>query len=164
MTEPAIMLAAILFGMPLAISFLKAFFSKPKKPKLPARFRSASPYIIDGDTLSVAGVRIRLAGIDAPERGQRQGQQATDHLRRLIGSSTIDIIPIDYDRYGRIVARVFCGEVDLCRQMVVDGYALSDDFTKSYKTEMRRAKKARQGLWSSGTIENPRAFRNSRPA
>jgi endonuclease YncB( thermonuclease family) len=158
------LLVAIIVGVTFAVSFLKGFFrssGKRKTPPLPGVFRATNPYVIDGDTLSIAGARIRLAGIDAPERGQAQGQDATSHLRHLLSAGEVQIVPLTYDKYGRIVARVICEGRDICRQMVIDGYAISDDFTRSYKAEMKRAKRSRSGLWAKGGIQNPRAFRKS---
>lgn len=66
-------------------------------------------YIHDGDTLYLYGLKpaIRLWGIDAPEVGEMGAQLATDALTKLTKEKRISYIPIDTDKYGRIVARVF---------------------------------------------------------
>ena len=69
--------------------------------------------IIDGDTIQVAGQRIRLYGIDAPEINQlcqRKGVpwlcgiEAARTLKERIAGSAVSCTEIDRDRYGRIVA------------------------------------------------------------
>ncbi|TDT43645.1 endonuclease YncB(thermonuclease family) [Maribacter spongiicola] len=66
-------------------------------------------YIHDGDTLYLYGLKpaIRLWGVDAPEVGEMGAQLATDALTKLTKEKRISYIPIDTDKYGRIVARVF---------------------------------------------------------
>jgi endonuclease YncB( thermonuclease family) len=66
--------------------------------------------VVDGDTLYVEGVKIRVADIDAPEThdprcaSERElGDRATDRLRQLVNSGTVTLASIDRDedRYGR---------------------------------------------------------------
>ncbi len=64
--------------------------------------------IIDGDTFKTAPRKhsIRLANVDAPEKGARGGKAATNALRNLIGSEKVKVYPVAQDPYGRIVAKV----------------------------------------------------------
>jgi endonuclease YncB( thermonuclease family) len=78
--------------------------------------------VVDGDTLEVRGVRIRLFGIDAPEGQQlckrpsggtwRCGQQSGLALSDKLGSANVHCEERDQDRYGRTVAVCFLGEPD----------------------------------------------------
>jgi endonuclease YncB( thermonuclease family) len=66
--------------------------------------------VIDGDTFIVSRKirgtnRIRLAGVNAPERYQLRGKKATERLRRLIGGKIVTIVPVGRS-YGRVVADV----------------------------------------------------------
>jgi len=66
--------------------------------------------VIDGDTFIVSRKigntnRVRLAGVNAPEKYQFGGMKATNRLRSLIGGKTVTIIPIGKS-YGRVVANV----------------------------------------------------------
>ena len=90
--------------------------------------------IYDGDTLRVTDgleeLKLRLCGIDAPEKEQPLGLEARDHLRSLIdqGDGTVIVVPIEEDRYGRTVAELFIPtttgeEIHINSQMVLDGYA-----------------------------------------
>jgi len=66
--------------------------------------------IIDGDTFIVnrhigSTNKVRLADVDAPERGSWQGSQATNTLKRLLGDGSVSIIPVGRS-YDRVVADV----------------------------------------------------------
>jgi endonuclease YncB( thermonuclease family) len=112
--------------------------------------------ITDGDTLTVLDDqnqqhKIRLAEIDAPERGQPWGDRAKQALSALVFSKTISVQQTDTDRYGRIVARVFAGGQDVNRTMVEQGAAwayrryLTDETLIATEA---RARRERVGLWS----------------
>lgn len=123
---------------------------------------------IDGDSLLVGGVEVRLHGIDAPELAQwcrREGrdwpcgEEARRHLDRLVGRSRLDCRVREEDRFGRGVATCLSGEVDFGRRMVADGYAVAYG---AYRREERRAKEARRGVWS-GEFERPKEWRELNP-
>jgi len=66
--------------------------------------------VIDGDTFEVhrrigSSRRVRLAGVNAPERGTRGGRRATNRLRGMIGGQTVTLKPVGRS-YGRTVAQV----------------------------------------------------------
>lgn len=66
--------------------------------------------IIEGDTFIVGRKirgtdRIRLAGVNAPEKYQFGGKKATERLRKLIGGKTVTIVPVGKS-YGRVVTDV----------------------------------------------------------
>ncbi len=88
------------------------------------------PRVIDGDTLAIDTVRVRLFGIDAPERGQPCrdggdcGAQATAFLTDLIGDRPVRCIREDVDQYGRVVGTCYAGGTDLNRAMVRAGHAV----------------------------------------
>lgn len=91
-------------------------------------FTCSSPGILDGDTFDCGGMRVRLAGIDAPELPGhcRPGREctpgdpyaSTENLRRLIGSSELKCRQSGIDHYGRAIAQCSAGEQDLsCGQL-----------------------------------------------
>jgi len=105
-------------------------------------------WVIDGDTLSVQGKRIRMFGIDAPELSQYGGYKARSHLIRLIGGKWVRVQPVDVDCYGRVVARVWYGDIDLSDRMVRDGYAVaSSRWHSDYDAAERDARVKQCGLW-----------------
>lgn len=120
--------------------------------------------VIDGDSLVVAGVEIRLYGIDAPEyrqycfrRGRpwRCGIDATRTLRALIASRPVACRSREEDRYGRTVATCAVDGRDLGAAMVAGGHAVAYG---AYQEEERAARNAGRGIWSS-RFDPPAAWR-----
>ena len=118
--------------------------------------------VIDGDTIVVAGTRIRLFGIDAPERGQscREGGElwicgglAGVRLEERISGRRVVCEEKDRDRYGRIVAVCRADGEDLNAWMVSEGWALSyRRYSEAYVDEEARAKAARAGVWRGNHV------------
>ena len=113
--------------------------------------------VSDGDSLEIAGQRVRLHGIDAPEwkqrctadsRQWRCGVAATRALKKRIGGEAVTCTPRDRDRYGRIVAVCRAGGVDLNAWMVAQGWALAyRRYSTAYVDEERAAQAAERGVW-----------------
>lgn len=114
--------------------------------------------VVDGDTLDDRGVRIRLFGIDAPERRSPGGQEAMEHLRWLVGSSPVICERIDFDwKYARPVALCRAGGIDLSLAMVRAGHAavychfirkLRPALLEDMLAGEAEAKRARRGIWA----------------
>lgn len=124
--------------------------------------------IIDGDSIVVAGVEIRLYGIDAPEYRQycfRRGRpwacgvEATRTLRALIANRPVACRAREQDRYGRTVAVCSVGGADLGAAMVAGGHAVAYG---AYDGEERAAHEAGRGIWSS-SFDRPAAWRAKHP-
>ena len=83
--------------------------------------------VIDGDTLVVTGgQRVRLAGVDTPERGRCGADRATARTAALTRGQTVRLIPAGLtrvDRYGRTIAYVEAGGVDVGMELLRDGLA-----------------------------------------
>ena len=119
--------------------------------------QSGRASVTDGDSLEIAGQRIRLHGIDAPEWKQscqadgRQwlcGQAAARALKKRIGGRSVTCTPRDRDRYGRVVAACRAGGVDLNVWMVAQGWALAyRRYSTAYVDEEQAAKSAKRGVW-----------------
>jgi len=112
--------------------------------------------IADGDTLTllVAGnrqVKIRLAEIDTPESHQPYGQKAKQALAGLVFSKTITADVQTTDRYGRSVARVYAGTLDVNAELVRSGTAwVYRKYAKDpslYELE-EQAREKKRGLWA----------------
>ena len=123
-----------------------------------------SAQVIDGDSLTVAGVEIRLYGIDAPEYRQqcfRRGRpwacgiDATRTLRALIAARPVACRAREEDRYGRTVATCSVEGADLGAAMVAGGHAVAYG---AYQLEEQAARNAGRGIWSS-RFEPPAAWR-----
>ena len=80
---------------------------------------------IDGDTIEIGGVTIRLKGIAAPEGSEPGGSEATEAMRRLIGNRDVRCELTGERTHGRAVGYCNAGNVDLNAAMVRGGWALS---------------------------------------
>ena len=63
--------------------------------------------VIDGATIEVAGERVRLAGIGAPERGQPYGERSAETLAGLLGGREVRVDANTRDRDGQLIGKVF---------------------------------------------------------
>jgi endonuclease YncB( thermonuclease family) len=127
--------------------------------------------VIDGDTIEIRGVRIRLHGIDAPESRQlctrttgeqwRCGQRASLALADMIGRSTVSCDPRDTDRYGRTVAVCRVRGLDLNGWMVIQGWAVAyRRYSKDYMRAEDQARAAKRGIWA-GQFQMPAEWRSA---
>ena len=122
--------------------------------------------ISDGDTISVLrnqrSVRVRLEGIDSPEKGQDFSSVATKFTSSLAFGHKVSVQIKEYDRYGRIVGRVSIGEKDLSTELVKAGLAWH---YKQYSSDRalaaaeNQARNVRVGLWSLLNPKPPWEYR-----
>ena len=79
-------------------------------------------YVVDGDTIDVdkggERVKVRLYGIDTPEKSQWYGQNAKTFTSAQVMGKMVDVQEIDVDRYGRVVGIVSVGNLALNRHLV----------------------------------------------
>ena len=118
--------------------------------------------IVDGDTLEIAGTKIRMHGIDAPESKQtcqangktyQCGQTATIALGKLIGSSHVRCQGTDRDRYGRMIAVCFVGQTNLNASLVSQGWALAyRRYSMEFVGTEAAAKRNKRGMWAGSFI------------
>jgi endonuclease YncB( thermonuclease family) len=130
--------------------------------------------IIDGDTLDVLCgqpeqhevVRIRLANIDAPERGQPFYHQSKDHLSRTCSGLNAMVRPEPQaPTYGRQIARVECEGIDASVEQARAGMAWAE-LEYSPRLEVinveKSARKTRSGLWRDAKPIAPWQWREER--
>ena len=83
--------------------------------------------VADGDTITVLNdkhpVKIRLYGIDCPEKRQLFGKRAKQFTSDLVFGKDVDIEPIAIDRYGRTVAFVRVENVTVNEELIKEGLA-----------------------------------------
>ena len=133
--------------------------------------------VADGDTITVLDDnneqhKIRLQGIDAPEKGQPFGERSKESLSRAVFGKDVRIEPAKRDRYGRLVAKVWVTPIDLpcartgapcpktldiARAQLTVGLAWhykkyeleqSEEDRLAYAFEEREARARKAGLWS----------------
>lgn len=127
--------------------------------------------IIDGDSFEVLltenrAEKIRLNGIDCPEKGQDYYKTAKNGLSELIFEKEVKIVKTDTDRYNRIVADVYNADgLYINALMVENGWAwhykkYSDD--KKIAALETKAKTEKKGLWQMEDALPPWEFRNKK--
>ncbi len=124
--------------------------------------------VIDGDTLSIGGHRLDLAGIDAPEVGQTCdwpnkeiacGEIATGALKDLTTAARVDCEPAALSAEGNPAARCAVDGYDLSRNMVHTGWAVvAPDGPSSLRPVQAEAQAERRGMWK-GTFAWPWEWR-----
>jgi endonuclease YncB( thermonuclease family) len=119
--------------------------------------------IVDGDTLVVGDIKVRLEGIDAPETDQlcldahsvkwTCGIAARDQLVSHIDNRPIQCKPTGSDRYSRTLAVCTLADEDLNAWMVREGWALAFvRYSSAYVGEEAQARTKQRGLWSGAFI------------
>ena len=133
-------------------------------PLLPRGDIAGTARIIDGDTIDIAGRRIRLAGIDAPESDQTCtdagnrlwgcGRVATHELITYVAGRPLTCHPSGLDRYRRVLAVCALPDgSDINAWMVQHGWALAyTDYSDAYRPEEAQAQAAARGIWGGSFI------------
>ncbi|MEL6957610.1 MAG: thermonuclease family protein [Pseudomonadota bacterium] len=125
--------------------------------------------VVDGDTIDIAGERVRLHGIDAPEIDQpcedangvpwMCGAFVRDAVTDLYQGRRGTCVEVDRDRYGRMVGKCYVDGQDINEQIVLAGWA---EAYRRYSYDYDLAEKTAQvqgvGLWGSD-MQSPAAFR-----
>jgi len=129
--------------------------------------------IQDGDTVTVLDAsnqqhRVRLAGIDAPEKAQAFGAAAKEQLARLAFGKQADLRCAKRDRYGREVCSLYVAGRDVGLEQVRSGHAWwfreyareqSLEDRNVYASAESEAREARRGLWRDASPQAPWAWR-----
>ena len=117
--------------------------------------------VVDGDTIVVAvggtrGSKVRLIGIDTPERDECFYRAATERMRALVNGKSVKLVRdvSETDRYGRLLRYVYDGARSINATMVAEGFASAATFPPDvahaleYVALERKARLAGRGLWS----------------
>jgi len=129
--------------------------------------------VSDGDTITILDAKnqqykIRLAGIDAPEKSQAFGQASKKQLSELVFGATVVIDWQKSDRYGRVVGKVLLEGFDVCLEQIRKGMAWhykkyagdqSPRDRQTYAAAEVEARDARLGLWIYASPEAPWDYR-----
>ena len=126
--------------------------------------------VADGDTITILDVtntqnKIRLYGIDAPEKAQDFGNKSREKLASLVAGKNIAVTVMDIDRYGRNVGRINIEGKEVAEEMLKAGmvwlytaYCKIPE-CKHWKELETQAKTAKIGLWSNPTAKEPWLWR-----
>jgi endonuclease YncB( thermonuclease family) len=147
----------------LAPALLQAFTSVILADELRGKVVS----IADGDTITVLDAnkkqhKVRLTGIDAPEKKQAFGAKSKDRLGELVADKDVVVEWKENDTYGRTLGKVRQGPLDVNLQMIKDGMAWHyRRYSKSAELSMAEAeaKAGKKGLWVDPSPVPPWEFR-----
>ena len=120
--------------------------------------------ISDGDTITVLSdkeqTKVRLYGIDAPEKKQDYGQRSKQFLASLIAGQVVEVEPKGKDRYKRTLGIIYYKGQDINAQMVLNGYAWAYvKYSRMYADHERLAREKKLGLWQSSNATPPWEWR-----
>jgi len=124
----------------------------------------------DGDEITIFNlnrpVRIKLVGIDAPEKDQEFGPNAKQHLRDLVLDKVVTVEYSGIGNHSSLIGRVLLNDIDISAQMVRDGAAWFDP-NHSRLTDLQReiyseceqaARREKRGIWQSENAVAPWDF------
>ena len=133
--------------------------------------------VVDGDTIKINSKKIRLYGIDAPEKKQKCkktyltisfmsftkdymcGEVSTQKLIKKINKQKLNCNILNVDRYKRLIGECFKRNINLNSWMVSNGYAVAyRKYSKKYVSDEINAKNNKLGIWQ-GKFEMPWDYR-----
>ncbi|EOR7867412.1 thermonuclease family protein [Escherichia coli] len=124
--------------------------------------------VLDGDTVEIMSdgstTRIRLSGIDAPEKAQPFGQRSKQALTHIVAGKKVKAVGDKRDRYGRLLATLMLEGRDVNATQVYSGMAWVYRYQghasePAYLRYERDARIARRGLWSEKEPVEPALWR-----
>ena len=135
--------------------------------------------VTDGDTLRINEKKIRLLGIDAPEKQQQCrkawlsisfltfnkqydcGEISTNKLKKKINNKSIKCKWTEKDRYKRLIAECYEGKTNINAWMVQNGYAVAyRKYSTKFIGQENIARKEKLGIWA-GSFEMPWEYRKN---
>ncbi|MDD5698506.1 MAG: thermonuclease family protein [Victivallaceae bacterium] len=125
-------------------------------------------WVVDGDTVLLRRgntlTTVRLWGIDAPEKKQAGGKEATNFLLKLIGRKRVKIITEENGRYGRVIGKIYYQGKFINLEMVKAGHAWwlekYSPGAVEFKQAETAARKLKLGLWKNPQAIRPEFFRH----
>ena len=131
--------------------------------------------VADGDTITILDEqkkthKVRLQGIDAPEKKQAYGEKSKQHLAFLIYNRTVHVEYSKYDKYGRIIGKVSLKGQDICLEQITKGMAWhykkyqneqSTIDRELYSSTELKARDTKIGLWNDVQLTTPWDFRKN---
>ncbi|MFV0419632.1 MAG: thermonuclease family protein [Dysgonomonas sp.] len=139
-------------------------------PAVTDKFVGEVVKVADGDTFTVKTVankriKIRLYGIDAPERGQDYGSKSRQFLNDLCYGKEVSIVDKGTDQYGRTLGIAYIGDLNINEEMVRNGlawyynYSVDDARLESLEKDARNKK---LNIWSMKNPISPYEYRKNK--
>lgn len=138
----------------VSIFFYNTFY-QGNAAKNAEREKTIVTNVIDGDTIVISGgERIRLLGIDAPEKGEFYYKESKARLEQLIENKEVSLEKEgeNKDKYDRLLRYVFVDDTNINMQMVEEGYAIcyfygKSKYQESCKSLEEKAMNDKTGRW-----------------
>ncbi|AQX19700.1 thermonuclease family protein [Bartonella sp. WD16.2] len=151
---------------------VRCIWSQPQKLiSVSTESVTGNAIIIDGDSIRIGDVMIRLVGIDAPELRQFCGTEAErypcgikakEHLQKLIANQFVTCYWDKRDKYQRVLGTCGTEKIkNINAKMVRDGWAISY-YGYTYQKEEQKAKAQKKGIWQSH-FQQPQEWRRVHP-
>ena len=129
--------------------------------------------VADGDTITILDSqktqhKIRLQGIDAPERAQAFGNKSKQSLHEMVHGKQVTVDSQKKDKYGRVVGKILLNNTDVCLEQLKRGMAWHykqhaneqpKEDRETYSLAEQQAKTEFKGLWRDKQPVPPWEFR-----
>ncbi|MDI6811183.1 MAG: thermonuclease family protein [archaeon] len=155
-----VLIICIMAGVLVGYAAHQASIVEPSKA--PSEYQSALvTQVVDGDTIAVeGGTRVRLIGIDAPERDEEYYTEATEYLKSMILHKEVSLERdiTDKDRYGRSLRYVWLDNRLVNAEIVRAGLAIAKQYDPDTKYQHfiadaeQEAMEKQVGMWSRAPI------------
>ena len=153
-------------------SFNQSFTTFLAQKNLEKELTGKVSKVIDGDTIELLvkqdnikqspKIKVRLFGIDAPEKKQAFGKEAKEYLSSLILDKEVILIINDKDKYQRFIGTILLNEKDINKEMVKNGYAWAyESYSTRYLAQQADAKMFKLGLFKDENAIKPSEFRKA---
>ena len=171
--RPSFFISLLIVAIVVTVGTMYERNTRPAAPPRTGEAFSGRARVVDGDSLELAGHRVRLFGIDAPERSQdcrdgrgnsyACGREAQNALSTAIAGQSVSCTPVG-ESYNRNVSICTANGRDLSETMIRSGHALElrQHSRGRYTAAEREARNARRGLWA-GDFERPSQWRQEHP-
>ena len=156
----------------MRVSWLILFLISTTCPAQAEEFFGEVITVLDGDTILVTRgnnppIKVRLADIDAPEKAQDYGAESKESLLKMVLHQPVKISSKAVDDYGRLVADIHVGELNINREQVRRGMAWNFSRFRSSRELadlQREAQQAKRGLWAGESAIEPSKWRKQHPS
>ncbi len=129
--------------------------------------------VADADTMTILGsdrqrYKVRLQGIDAPEKKQNYGMACKDKLAAMVLNRRVDVEAYKKDRYQRVIAKVMLDDKDMALELIRQGcgwhykaYASEQSRSdrRDYAAAEKQARHNKRGLWRAARPQAPWDYR-----
>ncbi len=136
-------------------------------------FQAKVVRVVDGDTIEVLRrgniQRVRIWGIDTPEWDQPYSAKSKAFTQHQLSGKEVEVIPKEYDKYGRLVAQITANHNNFSEELVRLGlawvhiYYCNEPVCDRWRVLQNKARKEHRGLWHSQNPIAPWRWKKNHP-